>query len=293
MSQNSRSSSRLSAKRFEILMGLHNKVVKPNLVAGQTLSGFLIHKVFAAKALYLRPNKMLLQMPHDDTNKITNAYASDLQDESQKPLNNESHCEVHQTGEELHQEIPTLQLTNTDVICSTPFSDLGNYENKAKAEYCIHGMNRFKLGLSTLDVLDAIRKFPQAFQPAFCHTETKLTSQEIDQMFSIVMESQGSNKRQTQSKVTGWWRDYLIDAQEEETGVSLGEILAFATGTDYPPALGWETKPSIEFIYSSDLLPTANTCANILRLPTVHKEYEDFKKNMDFAIQNSPGFGQA
>lgn len=72
---------------------------------------------------------------------------------------------------------------------------------------------RFKLGLSTLDVLDAIRKFPQAFQPAFCHTETKLTSQEIDQMFSIVMESQGSNKRQTQSKVTGWWRDYLIDAQ--------------------------------------------------------------------------------
>ncbi|KAK6493500.1 G2/M phase-specific E3 ubiquitin-protein ligase-like isoform X6 [Huso huso] len=80
---------------------------------------------------------------------------------------------------------------------------------------------RFKLGLSTLDVLDAIRKFPQAFQPAFCHTETKLTSQEIDQMFSIVLESQGSNKRQTQSKVTGWWRDYLIDAQEEETGVSL------------------------------------------------------------------------
>ncbi|KAK6472747.1 hypothetical protein HHUSO_G27331 [Huso huso] len=71
---------------------------------------------------------MLLQMPHDDTNKITNAYASDFQDESQKPLNDESHCEVHQTGEELHQEIPTLQLTNTDVICSTPFSDLGNYE---------------------------------------------------------------------------------------------------------------------------------------------------------------------
>lgn len=35
---------------------------------------------------------------------------------------------VSRTGEELHQEIPTLQLTNTDVICSTPFSDLGNYE---------------------------------------------------------------------------------------------------------------------------------------------------------------------
>ncbi|KAK6494596.1 G2/M phase-specific E3 ubiquitin-protein ligase-like isoform X1 [Huso huso] len=124
-------------------------------------------------------------------------------------------------------------------------------------------------------------------------TQRPNTSQEIDQMFSIVLESQGSNKRQMQSKVTGWWRDYLIDAQEEETGVSLGEIIAFATGTDYPPALGLETKPSIEFIYSSDLFPTANTCANVLRLPTVHKEYEYFKKNMDFAIQNSPGFGQA
>ncbi|MGH0149772.1 UNVERIFIED_CONTAM: hypothetical protein FKN15_049591 [Acipenser sinensis] len=94
MSQNSRSSSRLSAKR---------------------------------------PNKMLLQMPHDDTNKvcfdiafikvirvcqsnsqifymfqITNAYASDLQDESQKPLNDESHCEVH------HQYINILDLTQDD-----------------------------------------------------------------------------------------------------------------------------------------------------------------------------------
>ncbi|MGH0147541.1 UNVERIFIED_CONTAM: hypothetical protein FKN15_012339 [Acipenser sinensis] len=58
--------------------------------------------------MYLRPNKMLLQMPHDDTNKITNAYVSDLQDKSHKPLNDESHCEVH------HQYINILDLTQDD-----------------------------------------------------------------------------------------------------------------------------------------------------------------------------------
>ncbi|MGH0167204.1 UNVERIFIED_CONTAM: hypothetical protein FKN15_052036 [Acipenser sinensis] len=112
--------------RFEILMGLHNKVVKPNLVAGQTLSGFLIHKVFAAKALYLRPNKMLLQMPHDDTNKITNAYASDLQDESQKPLNNESHCEVHQPNKMLLQ----MPHDDTNKITNAYASDLQDESQK-------------------------------------------------------------------------------------------------------------------------------------------------------------------
>ncbi|XP_039598306.1 G2/M phase-specific E3 ubiquitin-protein ligase-like [Polypterus senegalus] len=151
---------------------------------------------------------------------------------------------------------------------------------------------RFKQGLCTLGVLDAIHKFPKAFYPALCYTEKTLTWQEMDKMFTISLEYQGSNKRQLQTKIIGWWRDYLIDVQDGDGDISLGQILAFATGTDYPPALGWTTKPSIEFIYSKDLFPTANTCANILRLPTVHNVYEDFKCNLDFAIQNSPGFGQ-
>ncbi|RXM32625.1 G2/M phase-specific E3 ubiquitin-protein ligase [Acipenser ruthenus] len=262
MSQNSRSSSRLSEKRFEILMGLHNKVVKPNLVAGQTLSGFLIHKVFASKALYLRPNTMLLQMPHDDTNKITNAYASDLQDESQKP-----HCEVH------HQYINILDLTQDDNSESAILLD----DNLIEPSHD---------GFLLEDILGNLAK-------AINDEEIRIFNINRSTVWEGALRGFRRNTYSPTKRISVKVTDDVGHSEEEETGVSLGEILAFATGTDYPPALGLETKPSIEFIYSSDLFPTANTCANVLRLPTVHKEYEDFKKNMDFAIQNSPGFGQA
>ncbi len=36
--------------------------------------------------------------------------------------------------------------------------------------------------------------------------------------------------------------------------------------------------------------PIANTCINCLKIP-LYKSYDDFKRNMDFAIQNTQGFG--
>ncbi|XP_039620434.1 G2/M phase-specific E3 ubiquitin-protein ligase-like [Polypterus senegalus] len=72
---------------------------------------------------------------------------------------------------------------------------------------------RFKQGLCTLGVLDAIHKFPKAFYPALCYTEKTLTWQEMDKMFTITLEYQGGNKRQLQTKIIGWWRDHLIDVQ--------------------------------------------------------------------------------
>ena len=40
-------------------------------------------------------------------------------------------------------------------------------------------------------------------------------------------------------------------------------------------------------------LPSANTCAMTLHLPTVYKEYEVLKEKIDLSILNSPSFGQA
>ena len=49
--------------------------------------------------------------------------------------------------------------------------------------------------------------------------------------------------------------------------------------------------PSLEFS-SSNTFPTANTCANVVKIPlAVGWQYERFKKAMDFAILNNPGFG--
>ena len=83
---------------------------------------------------------------------------------------------------------------------------------------------------------------------------------------------------------------------EGTAGVSFEDLLVFATGANQVPYLGFSPDPSIEFVYKSDdrikSLVTANTCAMVLRLPIV-KSFEIFKENMDFGVQNSPGFGMA
>ena len=54
-----------------------------------------------------------------------------------------------------------------------------------------------------------------------------------------------------------------------------------------PPA------PSLVFS-SSNNFPTASTCANVIKIPlAVGWQYERFKKAMNFAILDRPGFGVA
>ncbi|KAK3732455.1 hypothetical protein QZH41_004291 [Actinostola sp. cb2023] len=77
----------------------------------------------------------------------------------------------------------------------------------------------------------------------------------------------------------------------KETSATLEDVLVFITETSMPPPLGFDTTPTIEF--TNGTLPTANTCATTLHLPTVYEEYDLFKAKMDFAILNSPCFGQA
>ena len=67
---------------------------------------------------------------------------------------------------------------------------------------------------------------------------------------------------------------------EGMTDVTLEMILIFFTGASSVPVLGWPTKPELHFS-STNLLPTASTCALELVLPTAHyNKYEDFKNFM-------------
>ncbi len=56
---------------------------------------------------------------------------------------------------------------------------------------------------------------------------------------------------------------------EGQAAVSVEDVLMFATGLPFP---------------------MANTCSNLLKLPLLNS-YSVFKSQMDFGIQNSPGFG--
>nr|XP_055051748.1 uncharacterized protein LOC129437569 isoform X3 [Misgurnus anguillicaudatus] len=166
----------------------------------------------------------------------------------------------------------------------------------------LHGpLERFKEGLRTLGLLDAVVKHKEAFRPLFCSPQKALTADSLDDLFEIHYSIAGSNRRAQENATVAFWRDYLLDAEEGNSNCSLNKILMFATGCSCLPAIGLKPKPSIEFLHSTDSLPptasvgekfpTANTCVNCLRLP-LHKDYATFKANMDFALCNTQGFGQ-
>jgi len=51
------------------------------------------------------------------------------------------------------------------------------------------------------------------------------------------------------------------------TGVTLGRILQFMTGSDEEQIIGFSLKPSIHFHDLAGSIPTASTCVNMLYLP--------------------------
>ncbi|XP_067088310.1 G2/M phase-specific E3 ubiquitin-protein ligase-like [Osmerus mordax] len=166
----------------------------------------------------------------------------------------------------------------------------------------LHGpLERFKEGLRTLGLLEEVVKQPEAFRPLFCSPPQTLNADGLDHLFVICFSSAGSNRRVQENIAVGFWRDYLLDAEEGNSPCSLEKILMFATGCSALPAIGLKPEPSIEFLHTDCLLPgdtqqrakfpTANTCVNCLRLP-LHKDYTAFKYNMDFGICNTQGFGQ-
>ena len=75
--------------------------------------------------------------------------------------------------------------------------------------------------------------------------------------------------------------------------VTLASVLAFVTGAPSVPPMGFDRTITIQFIDDkTKTLPTASTCSLKLRLPLSLVEYEHFKQMMNFAIQNTVGFGQ-
>ncbi|XP_051990890.1 G2/M phase-specific E3 ubiquitin-protein ligase [Xyrauchen texanus] len=152
-----------------------------------------------------------------------------------------------------------------------------------------YSVQRFSDGLSTLDVIHALEQHPSVFRPYMCYNVEKLTPESLEAVFKAQLSEVGSTRRHEETRILGYWRDYLLDTGEQETGISLQDILMFATGLDSLPPSTFEPQPQLTFERTSKF-PIASTCANTIKLP-MSKSYEEFKNAMDFGIQNSPGFG--
>ncbi|XP_045079743.1 G2/M phase-specific E3 ubiquitin-protein ligase-like isoform X2 [Coregonus clupeaformis] len=150
-------------------------------------------------------------------------------------------------------------------------------------------IDRFRDGLSTLEFLTALQQHPTLLAPVMCHSERQLTAFELERLFKPDLSPSGSNRRLKESQTMAYWADYLLDCEEGQAAVSVEDVLMFATGLSSLPPSGLEPLPQIEFLEDS-AFPMANTCSNSLRLPLLDS-YTLFKSQMDFGIQNSPGFG--
>ena len=155
----------------------------------------------------------------------------------------------------------------------------------------------FKEGLKALGILEAMMKYPKLFKEAFCYKPQPLTVTMLQSIFEVERSEESSNRSNAESLILSHWNDFLQDAEEDPTQISLSEILFFASGCKIlpPQALVCE----IHFLHEAEKdgklskFPKANTCACILKLPVVHVDYESFKNAMMFGIKNARGFGCA
>ncbi|XP_033994265.1 LOW QUALITY PROTEIN: G2/M phase-specific E3 ubiquitin-protein ligase-like [Trematomus bernacchii] len=149
-------------------------------------------------------------------------------------------------------------------------------------------IERFKAGLASLHFLDALCQHPSVLAPVLCHTDKRLTSVEVERLFLPQLSPAGSNRRTTETVALSFSADYLMDC-EEQGPVSLEELFMFITGLKTEPPAGMTPHPCVTFSQET-IYPMANTCANTITLPLLGT-YASFKANIDFGIQNSPGFG--
>ena len=71
----------------------------------------------------------------------------------------------------------------------------------------------------------------------------------------------------------------------------LDKFLHYMTSLDLIPPLGLERKIEVEFHDDDNPNFFADTCSFVLRIPTVHKKIEDFKKKLFEASENYLGHG--
>ncbi|XP_054606589.2 G2/M phase-specific E3 ubiquitin-protein ligase [Nothobranchius furzeri] len=156
---------------------------------------------------------------------------------------------------------------------------------------------RFKDGLKTLGVYSAMMENKEFFLKIMCHHDNRITAENIKNAFRPVLHTPGSNKRSTENLILCLWENFILEAEDEDSDVSLEMILFFSTGLKSFPPLDLRPSPTLCFLHDPEecgefsKYPKANTCTNRLYLPIVHTTYQEFKSHMVFGIGASEGFG--
>ncbi|XP_059361261.1 G2/M phase-specific E3 ubiquitin-protein ligase-like [Carassius carassius] len=74
-----------------------------------------------------------------------------------------------------------------------------------------YSIQRFRDGLSTLDVIHALEQHPSVFRPYMCYSVENLKAESLEAVFKAQLCEFGSTRRQEETRILGYWRDYLLD----------------------------------------------------------------------------------
>ena len=112
----------------------------------------------------------------------------------------------------------------------------------------------------------------------------------LDLFTPTYVGERGSNQRALEENIMHNFSRMLEDCDNGLLNFSCSDILIFTTGVSSVPPLGFSPLLTISFT-AAEGLPTASTCANVLRIPTKLQDYDDFKGAFDLAIRGCQGFG--
>ena len=134
----------------------------------------------------------------------------------------------------------------------------------------------------------------QLMQPS---NAPKLSRRKLVTFFNPCFSEEGSNACKYENELYALFSKYVRETSSgRKEGVTLGHILQFTTCADVEPMLGFKIPPSVCFYSAAtsnkwSFLPTANTCSQILNLPTGSHDIaipseEDLFEIYDHAFKN-------
>ncbi|ROI69428.1 G2/M phase-specific E3 ubiquitin-protein ligase [Anabarilius grahami] len=229
---------------------------------------------------------------------------ADIQDKLKKILS----CK---TMDDLH----SLQREHGDWICDCGFpgiykpevsiQDVPKIYSYAVRHYIYlrtsNMIHQFTKGLNAYGQFwDMVRTHWVEFLPIFTHIHEPLSRSTFTALFQIHWSKAGTKKRAAEEETLHYWELVLKMIEDKkpkapQNELHFEEILAFTTGADEVPPLGFSQKPSINFYQPEERgcrLPYANTCMMGLFLPRVVKDEVELYKMLLRAIRDSAEFGR-
>ncbi|ELU10413.1 hypothetical protein CAPTEDRAFT_220495 [Capitella teleta] len=157
-------------------------------------------------------------------------------------------------------------------------------------------LKQFEEGLSSLGFLSALQTNPDVMTEAILQREPLVADAIIALYSNINFSIPGCNKRIREEATEAWWRDLVLDLEDEG---KLPALLACLTGLEAIPPLGFGTIGDITFFHPGGNegdptaeFPVINTCSFHLRLP-IHPTYDKFQLNFRAALEQATTFTDA